>query len=237
MEKNAQISDRQIAWFGIVLGVFLGLIPIFRDANNQLRLACIVAVTALVVAFLILALQGTGPQYKTLSMKKTLDIRTVDGCRAHLYREQRIRVRYGHLCEIWCRNIVADGSIENLRIDGAPPDDYETTGCLLSICKKFDEPIFRGQEVTVLWTYDLLDSFPANHEALEHEVTPGMQHLELTVRLPEGRLGRNAALHELYAGEPAKQLKAPVVGENGRVFQATQKSMAQGSTIRLSWDW
>ena len=170
-------------------------------------------------------------------MKKTLEIVTDDGSLAHLHREQRIRVRYGHLGEIWCRNIVADGSITNLRIDGAPPDGFETTGCLLSVCKKFGEPIFRGQEVTVVWTYDLVDSFSADHEALEHDVTPGMHHLELEVRLPERRLGRNAALHELFAGEPAKQLNAPVLEQNGKVLRAKRKGLTEGSTIRLSWDW
>jgi hypothetical protein len=232
-----QISDRQLAWFGIVVGAFLGLIPIFRDANSQLRLACAVAVLALCIGFLILAFQGTGPQYKTLSMKKTLEIISPDGSDARLHREQRIRVRFGHLSEIWCRNIVADGNIHNLLIDGAPPDDDESTGCLLSVCKKFEEPLFRGQEVTVLWTYNLTDSFPAMHEALEHDVTPGMQYLELEVRLPDGRPGRNPALHQLFAGEPAKQLNKPVVENKGRVLRAIRNGPAEGSTIRLSWDW
>jgi hypothetical protein len=232
-----QISDRQLAWFGIVLGAFLGLIPIFRDSNDQLRVACAAAVIALFIATLILARQGTGPQYTTLSMKKTLEIVAEDGSFARLHREQRIRVRYGHLSEIWCRNLVADGSITNLLIDGVNPDDFERTGCLLSICKKFGEPLFRGQEVTVLWTYDLLDSFPATHEALEHDITPGMQHLELEVRLPDGRRGRNAASHKLFAGEPAKQLAEPVVEGNGRTIRVSQKGLAEGSTIRLSWDW
>lgn len=232
-----QISDRQLAWFGICLGAILGLIPIFRDSNSQVKLACAAAVIALVGAFLIMAFQGTGPQYKTVSMKKTLEIVTADGSLAHLHREQRIRVRYGHLSEIWCRNIVADGNLTNLRIDGAYPDAFENTGCLLSICKKFGEPLFRGQEVTVIWTYDLVNSFPASHEALEHDVTPGMQHLELEVRLPQGRLGRNTTLHKLFAGEPAKQLPAPSVEKNGRVLRAKQKGLAEGSTIRLSWDW
>ena len=232
-----QISDRQLAWFSVILGAFLGLIPIFRDSNSQLKFACAAAVAALIVVLLILAFQGTGPQYETVSMKKTLEIVTPDGTLAHLHREQRIRVKYGHLSEIWCRNIVSDGSIANLRIDGNPPDSQENTGCLLSICKKFGEPVFRGQEVTVVWTYDLIDSFPANHEALEHDVTPGMQHLELEVRLPDGRLGRNATLQTLFAGEPAKQLKAPAVEQNGRILRSTRMGLTEGSTIRLSWDW
>jgi len=204
------ISDRQLAWFGIILRAFLGLIPIFRDASNQLRLDCAVAVLTLLGAFLLLILQGTGPQYRTLSMKKTLEILDKDGSRARLYREQRIVVRYGQLGEIWCRNIVADGSISNLQIDGSPPDGRESTGCLLSICKKFKEPYFKGQEVTVIWTYERLDSFPAIHEALEHDVTPGMQHLELEVRLPEDRRAQRSGLHKLFAGEPAKLLNDSV---------------------------
>lgn len=162
-------TDRMLAWVGVATGI-LGLIPIFLNSSLQLRVVYAVTLVLLLALFFTLYRSGRGPQYATLSMKKTLEIVEADGSLARMRREQHIRVNYGQLSEIWCRNIVADGSIQNLQIDNEPPDDEKSMGCLLSICKRFSTPLFRGQEAIFVWTYDLLDSFPARTEAMDHDV-------------------------------------------------------------------
>jgi hypothetical protein len=170
-------------------------------------------------------------------MKKTLEIVKADGSIARMRREQHIRVNYGQLSEIWCRNIVADGCIQNLLIDNNPPDDQKRMGCLLSICKRFGTPLFKGQETTIVWTYELRNSFPARTEALEHDVKQATRYLELTIVLPVSRPCRGASLHELIAGDPDKLLPNPVIDMRGTVIKAILKHPEKGRTIRLTWEW
>jgi hypothetical protein len=229
-------TDRILAWVGVAIGI-LGLIPIFLDSSMQLRLAYAVVLTLLLVLFAVLYRSGRGPQYATLSMKKTLEIVEADGSLAWMRREQRIRVNYGQLSEIWCRNIVADGSIHSLLIDNCPPDDEKRMGCLLSICKRFDNPLFRGQEKTIIWTYELRNSFSARTEVLDHDVKQATRYLELTVVLPVSRPCRGASLHELIAGDPDKLLPNPVIDMHGTVLKAILKHPEKGRTIRLTWEW
>lgn len=180
-------TDRLLAWVGVAIGI-LGLIPIFRDASNQVRLAYATGLVALLITFMVLYRAGKGPQYSTMSMKKTLTFTGGDRRYATLVREQRIKINYGSMNEIWCRNIVADGQIENFRIDGIPPDadDQARLGCLLDVRKRFLRTLYRGDEETVAWSYDLVDSFPENQEFMDHDVTPGTRLLELVVELPAG---------------------------------------------------
>jgi hypothetical protein len=229
-------TDRILAWVGLAIGI-LGLIPIFRDSSLQLTIAYVVVLTLLVILFAFLYRSGRGPQYATLSMRKTLEIVEADGSLARMRREQRIRVNYGQLSEIWCRNIVADGSIQNLLIDNNPPDDEKRMGCLLSICKRFETPLFRGQEKTIVWTYELRNSFLARTEVLDHDVKQATRYLELTVVLPASRPCCGASMHELIAGDPEKLLPNPTIDMHGTILKAILKRPEKGRTIRLTWEW
>lgn len=156
-----------------------------------------------------------------------------------LVREQRIKINYGSMNEIWCRNIVADGQIENFRIDGIPPDadDQARLGCLLDVRKRFLRTLYRGDEETVAWSYDLVDSFPENQEFMDHDVTPGTRLLELVVELPAGDPCLGTRLEEKVAGEPSRQLQNPKIERNATVIRAIVKRPHHGRTIRLSWQW
>jgi hypothetical protein len=172
-------------------------------------------------------------------MKKTLTFADSSGISANLIREQKIRVNYGSMSEIWCRNIVADGAIQNLLVDGLPPEheDQEKLGCLLAVRKKFLRTLYRGDCESVTWSYNLLHSFPNKQEFIDHDVTPGTQLLELIVHLPENRPCRGVKLEEKVAGEPSRQLQDPDVTRSGIMLYAKVKSPKEGRTIRLSWQW
>lgn len=232
-------TDRTLAVLGAVIGL-LGLIPIFRDANRQERILYCVALLLLSALFLVLYRAGRGPQYSTIKMRKTLEFQTPDAARATFTRDQKIRVNYGSMDEIWCRNIVADGRIENVRVDGDSPttDDMQTLGCLLDVRKRFPVTLYRGREVTVCWTHDLINSFPDSREFIDHDVTPATIVLELIVTLPNGpRKFHDVALEERVAGEPSRSLGSPAIEQNGLHLRATIKRPHPGRTIRLSWGW
>jgi hypothetical protein len=158
---------------------------------------------------------------------------------ANLTREQRIRVNYGSIQEIWCRGIYSDGSIDNFKVDGeaVPAYDQSWSGPVVDLRKRFSEAIFNNHETTVAWAYDLHNSFPAKHEALDHDVTPGTEELELTVRLPAERLCVRTSLHALVGGEPVEQMDDPEISQDRKTLHAHVKSPKNGHTLRLSWDW
>ncbi len=197
-------TDRSLACVGILIGL-LGLIPIFRDSNAQVRVSYIAALVLLLVVFFVVYNSGRGPQYSTTSMRKHLRFLSEDGALATFTREQAIRINYGSMDEIWCRNIVADGKIQNVRVDGQPPlpEDQQRLGCLLDVRKKFGGSLYKGQTAKICWSHDLLDSFPNRREFIDHDVTPSTKCLELIVELPRGqRKFENAKLEERVAGEP-----------------------------------
>jgi hypothetical protein len=214
-------------------------VPIFRDANTQLMIAYCLLFLSLLGFFLYAAYRTSGPQFSTVSLKKVLTIQDKDGVLANLTREQRIRVNYGSIQEIWCRGIYSDGSIDNFKVDGeaVPAYDQSWSGPVVDLRKRFSEAIFNNHETTVAWAYDLHNSFPAKHEALDHDVTPGTEELELTVRLPAERLCVRTSLHALVGGEPVEQMDDPEISQDRKTLHAHVKSPKNGHTLRLSWDW
>lgn len=232
-------TDRSLAVVGTVIGL-LGLVPILLDANIQLRTLYVIALVLLLVVFYILYRSGRGPQYSTTMMRKHLRFLCENGAKATFIREQTIRINYGSMNEIWCRNIVADGVIENVRVDGLAPsaEDQQRLGCLLDVKKVFTSTLYKGQTATVCWSHDLIDSFPDRREFIDHDVTPATRFLELVVELPGGeRKFENPTLEERVAGEPSRGLQPPSLEQNGTILRAKIKSPHPGRTIRLSWEW
>lgn len=232
-------TDRSLHVVCIVIGL-LGLIPIFHDSNNQLRVLYVIALALLLVVFYVLYRSGRGPQYSTTMMRKHLRFLSDDGAKATFTREQTIRINYGSMNEIWCRNIVADGVIENVQVDGLVPsaEDQQRLGCLLDVRKVFTSTLYKGQAATVCWSHDLINSFPDRREFIDHDVTPATRLVELVVELPKGqRKFENPTLEERVAGEPSRGLVPPSIEQNGKILRAKIKSPHSGRTIRLSWEW
>jgi hypothetical protein len=231
-------TDRKIAWFGIGLAL-LGLIPIFRDANMQLRVAYCAAFLFLVAFFLYAAYRTSGPQISANLIKKKLIIDDQGGKLAHVEQKRTIRVNYGSIQDTWLPEITTDGRPDNFTVDGVavtecdqiPRDSY------VSLRKRLPEAIFSNHEITEVWNYDLHDSFPDKHEAFDHVVTRKNKDVELTVILPANRPCIRAYVHLLVGDDPVGQLDDPEVSTDKRTIEARFKSPKSGHTLRLSWDW
>jgi hypothetical protein len=231
-------TDRKLAWLGIGLSL-LGLIPIFRDANTQLIVAYCLLFVALTGAFVYVALRTSGPQFTTILIKKILTIEDRAGATASLVREHTFRVNYGSIQEIWCRGIYADGTMDAFKVDGkdVPPSDRVSEGATLALRKRFPDPIFSDHEERAMWSYIVHDSFPAEQEALDHEVIPGTKLVELTVILPADRTCIAATTHIYAGGEAVGQEPDPEVSPDRRTITAKVKSPKSGHTVRLGWKW
>jgi len=217
----------------------LGLIPIFRDANMQLRVAYCAAFLFLVAFFLYAAYRTPGPQISANLIKKKLIIDDQGGKLAHVEQKRTIRVNYGSIQDTWLPEITTDGRPDNFTVDGVavtecdqiPRDSY------VSLRKRLPEAIFSNHEITEVWNYDLHDSFPDKHEAFDHVVTRKNKDVELTVILPANRPCIRAYVHLLVGDDPVGQLDDPEVSTDKRTIEARFKSPKSGHTLRLSWDW
>lgn len=229
-------TDRIPAWLGVALAL-LALTPTLLDPSWQIRIAYGSVIILLFVVTALIYNSIPKAQYHTLANKFVIRILKEDGSLANISLEQRVRVNCRQLQEIWRRNITADGIIQNFLIDGQPPDIEESAGGCLSVCKHFKTPLLRGNEVTIVWTNDYLNSFTAESENFMHEVVGRTDYLELIVEFPEGRPCRSSTLHEWIPNGPAYLLPNPSSEQHGKILRAVVKRPREGHTIRLDWEW
>lgn len=229
-------TDRMIGLAGLLIGI-LGLIPIFRDASMQVRIAYLIALLLLSAVFLVLIFNGRGPNYKTTLARKVLTVMDTGGALAEIRSEQTIRVRYGSLEGIWWNGLTADGTFSDPKANGNAPAQSKRFGTALSYYHAFKPPLSRGETKTVVWTIKVHDSFTNNNEALLHDTTPWTKKLIMEVYLPEGRPAKNPKLHVEVAGSYTDTLEDPKNIGNGRQLVSEVNRPKQGHTYSLDWEW
>jgi hypothetical protein len=143
------------------------------------------------------------------------------------------------LKEIWYRNVAADGTIANVEIDGLTPSpaNVVTQLGLTHYRIPFGEPLKKGQQIGNRVTYDLIDSFVKNSEAMIHVVNQKTLKLRLSVYFPAGRLFKRAKFTELYGGAKAQILKE--IGNSGseEKLEVEIEYPKLGASYELRWDW
>jgi len=235
--KERHVStDRMIGLAGLVIGL-LGLIPIFRDASAQVRSAYLVALALALALFVLTVINGRGPNYKTLLVRKVLTVFDTGGKLAEIRSEQTIRVRYGSLEGVWWNGLTADGTFSDPKANGKAPTQSKRFGPTLSYYHAFKPPLSRGETKTVVWSIKTHDSFTNANEALLHDTTPWTKRLIMEVNLPEGRPAKNPKLHVEVAGSYTETLDDPRNNGNGRQLVAEVNRPKQGHTYSLDWEW
>ena len=229
-------TDRKLAWLGLLVGL-IGLIPVLHEASFKLS-TLLVLVLVVVGGYLVYSeWQVTRSAMTTLALEKKVIIHDAGGVSSTLIRVQKIRANYAFLPEIWFRNMVTDGSFGPVTIDGAPPSDTTTMGCLISYAKRFNPPLSRGTIRDVRLECNVANSFPATEEGLLHEVAQDTRVLHLKVELPASRTCKTAALLLEAAGEPARELEKPEISSDRRFITSTVKMPITGYTYHLHWTW
>jgi hypothetical protein len=153
---------------------------------------------ALGILTLILAL-GAGafywwskqPPFTIKEVDKTLAFQDPQGHRARVTRTQIARANQKGITEIWVGNVRTDGSIENVQVDGQPPDYDEVRVGVRRLCKRYSRGPERGQEFRMTISFDAIDSFAGNPEVYEHLVTTKIKRQPEASLLVRPRLTRN----------------------------------------------
>ena len=228
-------TDRKLAWIGLFLGL-AGILPLFKDA--PIAASLVLMLLAAVAGYLSFEeYRGTRTTITTLSVRKVLTVHDAAGKDATYRNEQKVRINFGPVSEIWFRNMVSDGCYSNITINGNHPTGQEAMGCLISYSKRFNPPLFRGQVKEVALECTVTDAFTAKDEGLSHEVTQNTRLLTLEVNLPRARPCLNASLCLEAGGEPAKLLSPPEISEDRCQIKTTVKAPKAGYCYNLQWNW
>ncbi|MBT9332477.1 hypothetical protein [Paracidobacterium acidisoli] len=228
-------TDRKLAWAALILGV-AGLIPLIHEsARTATAVALVILIAVIALGFIEWKMNRT--VLTTTCLAKKVILKDSSGRAAVLRRTQTVRVNFGSVDQLWFRNMVADGQLGPVRIDGCAPSQITSMGCLQSYAIHLKPALNRGDERTITLECEVYDSFLDDHEGLLHEVALDTRKVELEVELPENRPCRNASLMLEAGGEPARTLEKPLIYNGGRCIRSVIKNPKTGFTYHLHWDW
>lgn len=217
-----------LGWIGVVVGIpSLLLLVVGKEwAAGVLGLL-------LILAFVWFYFRLNEPPFTIVEMSKIVTFRDSTGSDACVRRAQTTIAN--HLAtEFWIRGVCSDGQIENILIDGHPPDEDVIELGRHHLCKRFSHPLKPHAEFILNVEYELKNSFPGNREALLHRTDLPTKIIKLEVNFHTGRPPRSARLFLRFGGEE-KELERPSV--NGSILTATIRRPKIGSEYELEWEW
>lgn len=217
---------------GIVLGV-PGFLLLFFKGNFVFGILVVVLVAILV--WVVFEVNRT--EFTILEVEKRLTFHDSIAHRATLVSSQRVRSNHRGLSEFWCRNISADGPIENVLIDGREPDETSMEAGDMQICKRFPHPLAWRQRIQMVVSYDLINSFPGNPEGLIHTVDRQTKKLRLVVDLNSCKPCAVARAFLRFGGQVYKSLDDPEVSEGRSVISVEVSNPRQGGEYYIEWEW
>jgi len=222
-------TDRVLTIISIVIGLpaFLALF-----IANEHRLAAIL--TAIIVVLLILIRwwvkrEEDRPQFTSLELRKVLKISSSDGRLATFERIERMKANFKGINEWWSRNMFQDGTVSDLTIDGTQPDLIQKGRGGLSVCKRFNRTLEKGEEVTITLRWTLHDAFLASHESMIHTNRVNAKEIFMTIELP--RPCTRAEMRRTYGGDHGKLMTPPTLSMNNQKIDATIRKPRMGASL------
>jgi TIR domain len=172
------------------------------------------------------------PRFTVLAVAKTVTFLDREAVRAQFHGRQTIQAHI-ELAEFRFSIHGADGTIQDVKIDGVAPDIQNRSLGMLEISRQFQPPLAAGEVRIVAWHYDLIDSFPAPTESFSHWIEYFTESLELVVVFhPERKCG-HARLCEKYASIKRLLQVVPCSDE----IRTTVPQPVFGADYILEWDW
>src|SRR5581483_2539841 len=126
----AEAFPKAWPWITAVIGVTV-LLLVFMPDHTVVGVLIICILVGLTWLFWWL----NRPMFTFISVEKVLTIQDVDGKVAKLLRYQTARANHKGITEFWCRNISADGSIDNILIDDQAPFQVRKEAGDTQVCK------------------------------------------------------------------------------------------------------
>lgn len=224
--------EELVGWAGLIIGV-PGFLLLFIQGQAVTALALI----ALCGVLVWIRWSFSQPDFTLLQVERTIAFQDPQATVALMERRQVARANHKGLVEFCFKNIVADGAIRNLLINGKPPD-YQGTSCgATEVCKYFPKPLERGQTDELTLTYELVDSFNKDSEAIIHSIAHKTKLLRVIVKCHQQRPIRNAHASMRFGGNLHRNLPPPKLSNNACQIEFEMKRPRLGAQYYVEWDW
>jgi len=177
------------------------------------------------------------PSWTIIEIDRIIEIKEPDGSFATATKVTTMRANHKGLTEFTHRNIRADGTIENFRLDSAtvPPSDVEKRASAYIVHERFKATRILEHRTSRL-TYDLINSFPSSPEFTGYNPDYYTKKCKVEVHLPEGRTARKARAYS-GVGAETKELNSPHLSSDGRTISWEGKRLRPGKLYTVEWDW
>ncbi len=228
-------TDRVLTIFSIIIGLPSFVALFISSEHRQAGAAWLVVILLLVVARWFWKREQEKPQFSSLELRKNFKILTTDGTSATYSRLEKLRVNFNGINEWWNRNILQDGTVSNILIDGVVPDTLESSVGSTNVCKRFSRPLEKGEELTIEMTYELHNCFTRPHECVIHNNSAKVPLITIVIDLP--RPCFRAELRMTYSGDHGKLLAPPEVSKSNRRIEAKIRKPRMGASYHVEWDW
>lgn len=181
---------------------------------------------------------GRIPPYTLIDVATTLRFKDKHAQKATLVSDITLRANYAGLREYWHKGIRTDGPIENILINGQPPDGLEKWLDEIAIGERFPQPLRKGDVVTMSVSFDLIDAFKGDREFYIHEVYSRTEKLRVRIEFHPERPYYSARIYMQHSGR--KTLLSDKVlqkSEGGKILEFEQVSPSLGTRYYLEWEW
>jgi hypothetical protein len=228
--------EELLGWIGIVLAVP----PIVYLVVSDGKWAAGAFVVLLLAALGREYIQGkrglNRPTYTLLSVRKRYTI-TADPALA--YYEGTFRVRANHRANSFTNSYLGgDGSIGNVKIDGADPSETITSGSRIEFVKKFSGELSPGDEFDLTVTYDLHNCFPGKtREGIAHVVEYEMKAVEVEVIFDSTKPCLSGELYKRFGGVKRQVPNGCHRRSDGGHLSFTAHKPQIGTDYLLEWTW
>lgn len=227
--------DRMIAVVGVCIGI-PGFLLLFLSDKWAHGVLVLLLVCLCASWWYYTIWRDKQPVFTILHLEKKIVITDSTGKAATFTRTHKLKVNHKGITEWWCRNLAADGTISNIKIDGRDPDQTITTGGTIQICRRFPFPKERGEVWESTLTYDLADSFVRPWEETIHYTSFKTKKLIMEVDLP--RACKRAELRFTFGGQQSELLPTkPEVSTTKQSIRVEIKRPRLGGQYHLGWEW
>lgn len=168
-------------------------------------------------------------------LDKILTIQDSSGNKATETQKYSVTANKTGLSEIWFKNIISDGIISYIYINGASPAERKQEDGKTHVAMKFNAPVKAGSTFETTVTLGHQHAFTKTQETLVHTIDNETKLLRMVIELPTGRQSGYASLSRLYKGEET-QAPPPIITEHGKIV-ADIKNPPVGAEYCLRWDW
>lgn len=224
---------RLLSILSIILGLPGFVVAISLPPYRAIGILAVVIALGCVFFWRVLNL----PSWTIIESQRTLQIKRADGSLATLTKRTRMRANQKGLTEFIHRNIRADGSVGNFRLDSAPvsPGDVEMRAGEYIVHERFRK-MRRWRSRDSSLTYELFNSYPESTEFTRHVPDYCTKKCRIEVRFPQGRPARSPRAYTGIGAE-TQQLSVPDLSRDGCTISWERKGLRPGRPYTVEWDW